>query len=248
MVLIQPLRFNLSCPLVTALFTVKYIHLQIEDSTPVVDSYFKVLIISIIVVFTFFRICKEVDIVLGNKDTVEYDDISKLQFVRQTLKESLRKHPSASGTLRRTTKPEKFGSFLIPKGANINFPIYVAHHLPENWYDPECFNPDRFSDKNNSENKLSNFEYFRFSCGQRICMGKDFSSINASIVMAQLFRKFKFELVAGQTLQCEEKMTMRPKDRVLCTFQKTSDKSLIKSSLRHSVCRGRRVPALTKIY
>ena len=248
MVLIQPLRFNLSCPLVTALFTVKYIHLQIEDSTPVVDSYFKVLIISIIVVFTFFRICQEVDIVLGNKDTVEYDDISKLQFVRQTLKESLRKHPSASGTLRRTTKPEKFGSFLIPKGANINFPIYVAHHLPENWYDPECFNPDRFSDKNNSENKLSNFEYFRFSCGQRICMGKDFSSINASIVMAQLFRKFKFELVAGQTLQCEEKMTMRPKDRVLCTFQKTSDKSLIKSSLRHSVCRGRRVPALTKIY
>ena len=225
MVLIQPLRFNLSCPPVTALFTVKYIHLQIEDSTPVVDSYFKVLIISIIVVFTFFRISQEVDIVLGNKDTVEYDDISKLQFVRQTLKESLRKHPPASGTLRRTTKPEKFGSFLIPKGANINFPIYVAHHLPENWCDPECFIPDRFSDKNNSENKLSNFEYFRFSCGQRICMGKDFSNINASIVMAQLFRKFKFELVAGQTLQCEEKMTMHPKDRALCTIKKRATKA-----------------------
>ena len=74
MVLIQPLRFNLSCPLVTALFTVTYIHLQIEDSTPVDDSYFKIIIISIIVVFTFFRICQEVDIVLGNKDTVEYDD------------------------------------------------------------------------------------------------------------------------------------------------------------------------------
>ena len=165
MVLIQPLRFNLSCSLVTALFTVKYIHLQIEDSTPVVDSYFKIMIISIIVVFTSFRICQEVDIVLGNKDTVEYDDISKLQFVRQTLKESLRKHPPASGTLHRTTKPEKFGSFLIPKGANINFSIYVAHHLTENWWDPECVNPDRFSDKNNSENKISNFVYFPFSCG-----------------------------------------------------------------------------------
>lgn len=171
------------------------------------------------------RICQEVDIVLGNKDTVEYDDISKLQFVRQTLKESLRKHPPASGTLRRTTKPQNFGSFLIPKGANINFPIYVAHHLPENWCNPECFIPDRFSDKNNSENKLSNFEYFRFSCGQRICMGKDFSNINASIVMAQLFRKFKFELVAGQTLQCEEKMTMRPKDRVLCTIKKRATRA-----------------------
>ena len=55
MVLIQPLRFNLSCPPVTALFTVKYIHLQIEDSTPVVDSYFKVLIISYYCYFHFFQ-------------------------------------------------------------------------------------------------------------------------------------------------------------------------------------------------
>ena len=67
MVLIQPLRFNLSCPLVTALFTVKYIHLQIEDSTPVVDSYFKIIIISIIVVFTFLGFVKKLTLFLGTK-------------------------------------------------------------------------------------------------------------------------------------------------------------------------------------
>ena len=31
---------------VTGLFTVKYIHLQIEDSTPVVDSYLKIIVIN----------------------------------------------------------------------------------------------------------------------------------------------------------------------------------------------------------
>ena len=107
----------------------------------------------------------------------------------------------------------------------MNFSIYVAHHLPENWCDPECFNPDRFADKNGSENKISNFVYFPFSCGQRICIGKDFSSINASIVTAQLFQKFKFELVAGQTVQREEKITMRPKDGVLCTIKKISTRA-----------------------
>ena len=172
-----------------------------------------------------FRIFQEVDHVLGNKDTVEYDDISKLQYVRQTLKESLRKHPPAGATLRTTTKPEKFGSFQIPKGAVIDFSIYIAHHLPENWCDPECFNPDRFLGKNNSENKISNFVYFPFSCGPRTCIGKDFSSISASIMMAQLFRKFKFELVAGQTLQREEKLTMRPKGGVLCTIKKRSTRA-----------------------
>ena len=50
--------------------------MEVEDSTPVVDRYFKIIIILTIVIFTFFRICQEVDIVLGNKDTVEYDDIS----------------------------------------------------------------------------------------------------------------------------------------------------------------------------
>ena len=169
-----------------------------------------------------FSIFQEVDHVLGNKDTVEYDDISKLQYVKQTLKESLRKHPPAGGMLRTTTKPENFGSFQIPKGAIIDFSIYVAHHLPENWCDPECFNPDRFLGENNSENKISNFVYFPFSCGPRTCIGKDFSSISASIMMAQLFRKFKFELVAGQTLQREEKLTMRPKGGVLCTIKKRS--------------------------
>jgi len=115
-------------------------------------------------VIYIFSIFQEVDHVLGNKDTVEYDDISKLQYVKQTLKESLRKHPPAGGMLRTTTKPENFGSFQIPKGAIIDFSIYVAHHLPENWCDPECFNPDRFSDKNGSEKKISNLCNLISSC------------------------------------------------------------------------------------
>lgn len=164
------------------------------------------------------RIFQEVDNVLGNKDTVEYDDIIKLQYLGQTLKESLRKHPPANGTIRTTTKTEKFGKFQIPKGTKVNFSIFVSHHLPENWQNPESFNPDRFSG-NGNENKISNFVYFPFSCGPRICIGKVFSSINASILMARLFQKFKFELVAGQTLQRGEKLTICPKGGVLCTIK-----------------------------
>ena len=87
MVLIQPLRFNLSCPPVTALFTVKYIHLQIEDSTPVVDSYFKVLIISIIVVFTFFRIIvKKLTLFLGTKTLLSMMTFQNYSLLGKHLK------------------------------------------------------------------------------------------------------------------------------------------------------------------
>lgn len=169
--------------------------------------------------FLFPRIFKEVDDILGYKETIEYDDTAKLEYVVQTLKESLRKHPPASGTLRITTKPEKFGLFKIPKGTKLNFSIYATHHLPEYWNNPESFNPDRFASSSDNKNKISNFVYFPFSSGPRICIGKVFSSINATILMSRLFRKFKFRLVSGQTLQREERLTMRPKDGVLCTIK-----------------------------
>ena len=172
-------------------------------------------------VFVLFpRIFKEVDYVLGYKETVEYDDTAKLEYVGQTLKESLRKHPPAFGTVRITTRPEKFGTFEVPKGTKLNFSIYATHHLPEYWNKPERFNPDRFaSSHGDNKNKISNFVYFPFSSGPRICIGKVFSSINATILMSRLFYKFKFKLVAGQTLQREEKLTLHPKDGVLCTIK-----------------------------
>ena len=168
--------------------------------------------------FSIFRIFQDIDNVLENRETVEYEDITKLEYLEQTLKESLRKHPPAPGIARVTTKAEKFGQFQIPKGTKIAFSMHISHHHPENWHDPESFNPDRFSSGDN-KNRISNFVYCPFSCGPRICIGKVFSSINATILMVRLFQKFKFELVAGQTIERDEKLTVRPKGGVLCTIR-----------------------------
>ena len=164
------------------------------------------------------RIFEEVVSVLGNKEAVDYDDTTKLGYLGQTLKESLRKHPPAQGTLCITTKPEKFGQFQIPKGTKVNCSIYIAHHLSENWHNPEHFDPGRFSGGNDKD-RISNFVYFPFSCGPRICIGKVFSSINATVLMARLFQKFEFELVADQTLQRDKKLTVRPRNGVFCTIK-----------------------------
>lgn len=131
------------------------------------------------------------DNVIGGKESVEFFDVAKMHYLGQTLKESLRKHPVVGGIARVTTKAEKFGQYLIPKGANLHFSIFVSHHLPEFWDNPESFLPERFADNV----KPSNFVYLPFSCGPRICIGKVFSAINATIIMARIFQKFKFQLV-----------------------------------------------------
>ena len=160
------------------------------------------------------------DNLLGTKETIQYDDIAKLEYLGQTLKESLRKHPPATSTVRVTTKPEKFGQFQIPKGAKLHFSIFISHHLPEHWHDPEQFIPERFSvyDKN----RISNFVYFPFSCGPRVCIGKVFSAINATVLMARLFQTFKFQLVSRQAVQRDETLTLHPKGGVCCTIRERS--------------------------
>lgn len=155
------------------------------------------------------------DDVIGGKESVEFFDVAKMQYLGQTLKESLRKHPVVGGIARVTTKAEKFGQYLIPKGANLHFSIFVSHHLPEFWDNPESFLPERFADNV----KPSNFVYLPFSCGPRICIGKVFSAINATIIMARIFQKFKFQLMPGQTVQRDDNLTIFPKDGVLCTVK-----------------------------
>lgn len=165
------------------------------------------------------------DSVLGGKETVEFYDIAKLGYLGQALKESLRKHPLVGATARVTTKTEKFGQYLIPKGTKLHFSIFVSHHLPEFWDSPESFLPERFADTN----KRSNFVYFPFSCGPRVCIGKVFSAINATIVMARIFQKFKFQLVPGQTVQRGENLTLQPKGGVLCTVKERTSAIKINS-------------------
>lgn len=177
------------------------------------------------------RIVEEIDDVLGDKQIVDYSDTGKLEYVGQTLKESLRKHPPVAGTSRITAKPEKFGQFQIPKGTKIFFSFYVNHNLPAYWKDPDIFNPDRFL-ASEGGNKISNFVYLPFSCGSRICIGKVFSRISSTIFMSRLLQKFKFTLVPGQTLEKVEKVTVRPKDGVFCTIQKRA-KEHFKSEIQH---------------
>ena len=141
--------------------------------------------------------------------------LQRCSILGRHLKKVYEKHPVVGGIARVTTKAEKFGQYLIPKGAKLHFSIFVSHHLPEFWDNPESFHPERFADNV----KPSNFVYLPFSCGPRICIGKVFSAINATIIMARIFQIFKFQLVPGQTVQRDDNLTIFPKDGVLCTVK-----------------------------
>lgn len=169
-----------------------------------------------------FRIIQEIEAVLGCRQFVEYVDLGNLQFLGQTLKESLRLHPPIGGTTRITTKDENIGGHLLPRGTSVNISAFIMHRYSGAWQEPDKFDPDRFSPA--SKGEIPHSVFFPFSLGPRTCIGQTFAQFEARVLMARLLQEFELSLCPGQDeIQHEERLTLRPKGGVLCTLKRRNE-------------------------
>ncbi|XP_072486364.1 cholesterol 24-hydroxylase isoform X2 [Notamacropus eugenii] len=91
------------------------------------------------------RLQAEVDEVIGSKTIIEYQDLGKLQYLSQVLKEILRLYPPVVGTVRWLEKDTVVDGILIPGCTSLFFSTYVMGRMEQYFEDPLTFNPDRFS-------------------------------------------------------------------------------------------------------
>ncbi|XP_056401207.1 cholesterol 24-hydroxylase-like isoform X2 [Hyla sarda] len=157
----------------------------------------------------------EIDEQIGSKRDIEYEDLNKLQYLSQILKETLRLYPTAPGTSRLLDKAVVIEGLSIPPNVALVFNSYVYGRTEQYYKDPLTFDPDRFS----PESQKPHFTYFPFSLGPRSCIGQVFSQMEAKIVMAKLLQRFEFQLTDGQSFQIIDTGTLRPKDGVMCRLK-----------------------------
>ncbi|XP_073433809.1 cholesterol 24-hydroxylase-like isoform X2 [Dendrobates tinctorius] len=157
----------------------------------------------------------EVDEVIGARRDIEYDDIGKLQYLNQVLKETLRLYPTAPGTSRALEEDYVIEGLKIPPKATLSFNSYIMGRMQHFFPDPLVFNPDRF----HPDAPKPYFSYFPFSLGPRSCIGQVFAQMEAKVVMAKLLQRFHFELVEGQNLRIMDSGTLRPMDGVICRLR-----------------------------
>nr|BAC03539.1 unnamed protein product [Homo sapiens] len=151
------------------------------------------------------RLQAEVDEVIGSKRYLDFEDLGRLQYLSQVLKESLRLYPPAWGTFR-----------LLEEETLIDgFSTYVMGRMDTYFEDPLTFNPDRFG----PGAPKPRFTYFPFSLGHRSCIGQQFAQMEVKVVMAKLLQRLEFRLVPGQRFGLQEQATLKPLDPVLCTLR-----------------------------
>ena len=83
------------------------------------------------------------------------------------------------------------GSELIIRKGTLTFiPVCAIHMDPENYPEPEKFDPERFSDEN--KRNRHPMAFLPFGDGPRNCIGLRFGLMQTKIALIKLLTKFKF--------------------------------------------------------
>jgi cytochrome P450 len=155
------------------------------------------------------RLLEEADSQLGDREATA-EDVSRLPYASQVLKETMRLFPPVWGLSREALVDCEVGGHEIPKGTQLMLSQWVTHRDPRFWDEPEAFRPDRWQD--DLEKRLPRIVYFPFGSGPRMCIGYTFALMEAVLILTSLIRHHRFAPAPGQRVEPWATMTIRPKE------------------------------------
>jgi cytochrome P450 family 9 len=125
---------------------------------------------------------------------LNYDLIqTKLEYMDAFISETQRLYPSAFRTERKAVADYQIPGTkqIVPKGTLLVFPIYSIQNDPDNFENPEKFDPERFLPENKS--KMNPYAFLPFGHGPRNCIGMRFALTEVKSMLANLVLNFKVE-------------------------------------------------------
>lgn len=146
------------------------------------------------------KLRKEILSIRNKEGTYDYDSVTDLKYLEQTIYETLRLHPVLVSHVRECTADFDINlpnnqKFTIRKGISVNLPIYNISRDEEYYDNPEEFNPDRFNDENGGiKHYRDKCVLFPFGDGPRICLGQRFAMTQMKCCVAYLLTNFEISL------------------------------------------------------
>jgi cytochrome P450 len=160
---------------------------------------------------------EEVDRVLPDGIEPTNEHLAELVICEAVINETLRLYPTAPLFMRYCVREHTIGTerqLRIPVGTTIIVNNYILHRRGDLWPRPLEFDYTRWirDPKTGLKPKLPHpFAYLPFAAGQRNCIGQNFALLEAKIMLAMFVQRCNYELIPGQKIVPDYKITMRPK-------------------------------------
>uniref|UniRef100_H3DKZ2 Cytochrome P450 2U1 n=2 Tax=Tetraodon nigroviridis TaxID=99883 RepID=H3DKZ2_TETNG len=142
------------------------------------------------------KVQAEIDEVVGTLRTPSLSDKGKLPFTEAAIMEVQRLTAVVPLAIpHMTSETIEFGGYTIPKGTVVLPNLWSVHRDPNEWDDPDSFDPTRFLDE---AGKLLRKECFiPFGIGRRVCMGEQLAKMELFLTTTTLLQAFEVRLPEG---------------------------------------------------
>jgi cytochrome P450 len=150
----------------------------------------------------------ELDRVLAGR-TPTVDDLPRLPYALQCLKEAMRLYPPVHTFGREAERDITIGPMALRRGDIVLINVYGMHHRRDYYPEPEAFRPERFTEA--AEKERPRGRYLPFGGGPRICIGNHFALMEGQLLLATMAQRWRFSLVEPSPPVPEPLITLRPK-------------------------------------
>lgn len=150
------------------------------------------------------RVHAEMDEVIGRDRKPRLEDRGNLPYLECSVAEVLRIATTTPLSIpHKSTRGSTLGGYDIPKDTMMMTNLWAIHHDPDEWENPDVFNPGRFLDpqgKFSASGPTGFRSYLPFSAGRRVCLGESLAKTELFLASSRLLHHFAFERAPGKPL------------------------------------------------
>lgn len=160
-----------------------------------------------------------VDAVWQQQGEVTIAHLKELNYLQAIVKETLRLYSVASGsTSLEATRNTVVAGIPVPRGTKVFWSMLAAGRDPDTYPQPEEFLPERWLAGDRINNSLPMVD---FGSGLHRCLGENLAMLEATLMLAQLLRYFRWELVNGRSSldNLQQNLLIYPVDGMPLRFQ-----------------------------
>ncbi|XP_030644510.1 cytochrome P450 2F2 isoform X1 [Chanos chanos] len=133
---------------------------------------------------------QEIDMVLGSREHVSYEDRHAMPYVQAVIHEAQRVGDVVPlSVFHTTTANTQIRGYSIPKGTLIVPYLSSALREKDQWKFPDEFNPQNFL--NDKGEFVKPDAFIPFSAGPRVCLGEGLARMELFLILVTILRRFR---------------------------------------------------------